>query len=306
MRYLVLGAQGMVGRAVADELERRHDLVWRHERVGADLTRQDQVERLFDRTSPDAVVLAAARVGGIGANASAQWDFGRDNTLIAALCIDAAVRRRVERLVFLGSSCIYPREAEQPIREESLLTGPLEETNRAYAAAKLTGVELCRAWSLEGGRPRFICPMPTNLYGPGDNYDRRTSHVLAALVRRFVEAEASGVERVTLWGSGEPLREFLHVEDLARAVAFLLRDPDPPLLVNVGWGCDLSISALARKVAEAVGYGGEIDWDRSMPDGTPRKLLDTSRMRELGWEPRIGLDEGIRRTVAEYRAEVRR
>jgi GDP-L-fucose synthase len=249
---------------------------------------------------PGIVVVAAAKVGGIKANDAQPVEFLSENLRIQTNLMDAAHAAGVEHLLFLGSSCIYPKFAEQPIRESSLLTGALEPTNDAYAIAKIAGIQLIQAYRKEYGR-HWISAMPTNLYGPGDNFDLATSHVLPALIRRFDEARANGAPDVTLWGTGTPRREFLHVDDLARACLHLLENYDEPETINVGVGDDLPIADLAGLIAAEVGYGGRITWDTSMPDGTPRKLLDVSRITGLGWTPRIGLREGIASTVQWYR-----
>jgi GDP-L-fucose synthase len=252
---------------------------------------------------PGIVVVAAAKVGGIKANDTQPVEFLSENLRIQTNLMDAAHAAGVEHLLFLGSSCIYPKFAEQPIRESSLLTGALEPTNDAYAIAKIAGIQLIQAYRKEYGR-HWISAMPTNLYGPGDNFDLATSHVLPALIRRFDEARANGAPDVTLWGTGTPRREFLHVDDLARACLHLLENYDEPETINVGVGDDLPIADLARLIAAEVGYGGRTTWDTSMPDGTPRKLLDVSRITGLGWTPRIGLREGIASTVQWYREHV--
>lgn len=305
-RALVLGARGMAGSAIVRALRRRgyDDVVGPAGRtVGNDLRDLKTVQDLLSY-GPGVVFLAAARVGGIGANSAKQWDFLRDNLLIAANCIDAAVRLRIPRFVFLGSSCIYPREAPQPLREDYLLGGPLEPTNRGYAVAKLAGIELCRAWHAQHGgeAPRFICPVPTNLYGPGDSFNLDDCHLVPALIRRFVEAREAGAPEVVLWGTGGVYREVLHVDDCAEAVVTLAEHDDPPLVVNVGTGEDLPVSALAERARQAVGYGGRVRWDDSRPDGMPRKLLDVGWLRAMGWRPGIGLDEGLRATARWYEA----
>jgi GDP-L-fucose synthase len=252
---------------------------------------------------PDVVLLAAARVGGILANATYPADFLLDNLKIQQNVIENAWRHGCRRLLFLGSSCIFPKYAEQPIREEALLTGALEPTNEWYAIAKITGIQLCRALRQQHGFDA-ISLMPTNLYGPGDNYHPTNSHVLPALIRRFQEARESGADEVLCWGSGTPRREFLHVDDLADAVVFCLEHWQPiegqPQHLNVGTGCDLTIRELAELVAKAVGFRGAIRWDASKPDGTPRKLLDVSRLAGLGWQARIPLEQGVNSTVADY------
>ncbi len=276
--------------------------------VGATSAEVDLRDRpaTFDHllaTRPDVVVLAAARVGGIVANNTYPADFLSENLRIQVNVMDAARDAGVERLLFLGSSCIYPRLAPQPIRESSLLTGPLEPTNDAYAVAKIAGIQQVRAMRKQFG-VRWISAMPTNLYGPGDNFDPENSHVLPALIRRFVEAVDSGADEVVLWGTGRPRRELLHADDLGRAVVALLDRYDDPDPINIGTSSDVPIRTLAEMVADATGFTGSIVQDTSRPDGTPRKLLDTSRIRALGWEPTVGLAEGIRSTVTWYREAV--
>jgi GDP-L-fucose synthase len=296
----VAGRRGLVGNAV-----------WRHfgeqgftHLVGptsAELDLRDR-EAVFDfyaETRPTYTVLAAAKVGGILANSTHPAEFLSDNLRIQVNVLDAAAQFGVTRALFLGSSCIYPRLAPQPIKEESLLTGPLEPTNDAYAIAKIAGVLHVQAIRRQYGRS-FISAMPTNLYGPGDNFDLQTSHVLPAVIRRFHEAQASGSESVTLWGTGSPRREFLHVDDLAAACLTLLEGYDDRSPINVGVGEDLTIHELARLIAEVVGYGGRIEWDSSKPDGTPRKLLDVSRIHALGWKASIALRDGIASTYESY------
>jgi len=249
------------------------------------------------------VFLAAARVGGILENATKPGDFIYDNLMIEANVIETSRRVGVEKLLFLGTSCIYPRLAPQPISEDALLTGPLEPTNKPYALAKISGIEMCEAYRRQYGCD-FISVMPTNLYGPGDNFDPLASHVLPALLRRIHEAKETGAESVTIWGSGEPLREFLHVDDLADACVLLMRTYSDPQLVNIGSGEELSIKALAELIAEVVGFEGRFEFDRSKPDGTPRKRLDLTRLRQLGWRHRIDLRRGIEETYRWYRQHV--
>ena len=249
------------------------------------------------RERPDAVILAAARVGGIHANSSRPAEFIRDNLLIQDHVIDAAQRTDVKKFVFLGSSCIYPKLAAQPIREDSLLSGPLEPTNEPYAIAKIAGVKLCQALRREYGF-NAICLMPTNLYGPGDNFDLQQAHVLPALLRRIHEAKLSGAASVTVWGSGAPRREFLHVDDLADAVLYLLHRYDGEPIVNIGWGKDTSIRELAELLVSVIDYNGQLLFDTTKPDGTPRKLLDTGRLTALGWTPKIALRDGVESTYA--------
>jgi GDP-L-fucose synthase len=295
-KIYVAGHRGLVGAAVVRELLKQgfKNLVVRtHQEL--DLTEQSVVRSFFDEARPDAVVLAAARVGGIYANSARPADFIRDNILIQDNVIDAAHRSGVEKFVFLGSSCIYPKLAPQPIKEEYLLTGPLEPTNEWYAIAKIAGLKMCQAYRRQF-RFNAISLMPTNLYGPGDNFDLQNSHVLPALIRRFHEAKIRGEQSVTVWGTGTPRREFLHVDDLADAVIFMLRNYNAEEMINVGWGQDLTIRELAEMVMSAIGYSGGLEFDSSKPDGTPRKLLDVTRLNDLGWRPRISLKSGIEST----------
>jgi GDP-L-fucose synthase len=266
-----------------------------------DLTDQVAVREFFLAERPEAVIMAAARVGGIQANNSRPALFIRDNLLIQDNVIDAAHRSGVSKFVFLGSSCIYPKLSPQPIKEEYLLTGPLEPTNEWYAIAKIAGVKMCQAYRREFGFDA-ICLMPTNLYGPGDNFDLQNSHVLPALIRRFHEAKVRGDESVTVWGSGTPRREFLHVDDLADAVLYLLHSYDGESIVNIGWGEDLTIRELAEMVMSVIGYSGRLLFDPTKPDGTPRKLLDVSRLTGLGWRAKIPLKDGIERTYAWFKS----
>ena len=265
-----------------------------------DLTQQNAVREFFEETRPQAVIMAAARVGGILANNSHPAGFLRDNLLIQDNVIDAAYRCGVEKFVFLGSSCIYPKLAPQPIKEDYLLTGPLEPTNEWYAIAKIAGIKMCQAYRREYGF-HAISLMPTNLYGPGDNFDLQSSHVLPALIRKFHEAKGRGDKSVEIWGTGTPRREFLHVDDLADAVLYLLQNYDGEPIVNIGWGEDLTIRELAEMVMSAIGYTGSLAFDPSKPDGTPRKLLDVSRLEGLGWRPRIPLAAGIAATYAWFK-----
>ncbi len=292
-RIFVAGHRGLVGGAIARRLRATgHANLLERTRAELDLCRQAEVERFFEAERPEVVFLAAAKVGGILANDTYPADFIRENLQIQTNVIDAAYRSGVRKLVFLGSSCIYPKLAAQPIREESLLEGALEPTNRAYAIAKIAGIEMVQAYRKQHGF-RGICLQPTNLYGPGDNFDLQTSHVLPALLRKFHEAKLAGAPTVTLWGTGTPRREFLHVDDLASACVHLAAHYDDAPIVNVGVGEDISIRALAELVRDVVGYRGELVQDPSKPDGTPRKLLDVSRLRALGWSASIGLREGI-------------
>jgi GDP-L-fucose synthase len=305
----VAGHRGLVGSAVVRHLEAEgFTRVVGRTSAELDLRDRDAVLRTVADLSPDVVVVAAARDGGILANSTRPADFLSDNLQIQVNLLDAAQRAQVPRLLFLGSSCIYPKLAEQPIREDSLLTGPLEPTNDAYAIAKIAGILQVQAVRRQHGL-RWISAMPTNLYGPGDNFDLQASHVLPAMIRRFDEAARSGADTVTCWGSGEPRREFLHVDDLAQASLFLLEHYDDPQTINVGTGVDVTIRELAETVASVVGFDGRIAWDTSKPDGTPRKLLDVSRLAELGWKASTSLDEGLRQTFAwyqEHAADLRR
>lgn len=286
----------MVGSALVRALRAAgfENLVLR-DRNELDLTRQADVEGFFAETRPQYVFLAAAKVGGILANDSSPAEFLRDNLAIQTNIIDAAYRNATAKLLFLGSSCVYPRLAPQPITEDSLLTGPLEPTNEWYAIAKIAGIKMCEAYRRQYGF-NAITAMPTNLYGPEDNFDLASSHVLPALLRKFHEAVQQGAGTVDVWGTGTPRREFLHVDDLAEACLFLMRRYDAAGWINIGWGRDLTIAELARAIAGVVGFKGSIRFDTSKPDGTPRKLLDTSRMTALGWVPRIDLDTGLRST----------
>jgi GDP-L-fucose synthase len=294
----VAGHRGLVGSALVRRLraEGCGRLVLR---AHADLDLEDQaaVRAFFERERPEYVFLAAAKVGGILANASQPGDFIRSNLMVQGNVLEAAYRAGVRKLLFLGSSCIYPREAPQPIREEYLLTGPLEPTNAPYAVAKIAGITMCQAYNRQYGT-NFISVMPTNLYGPGDNFEPQRAHVLPALLRRFHEAQRAGAPTVTVWGTGTPRREFLHVDDLADACVFLMARYDGSEPINVGCGTDVSIADLARLIAGVVGYEGEIAFDPSQPDGTPRKLLDASRLERLGWRARISLEAGVRELYA--------
>jgi GDP-L-fucose synthase len=310
MTVIVAGATGLAGSAITKAFEAKGQNVVGINRSVLNLLDARATQDFIQKVSPILIVDAAAMVGGIGANNSYPVEFLSDNLTIQGNLMNAAHKAGVPNFVFLGSSCIYPRDCAQPIKEEYLMTGPLEVTNSAYAVAKIAGIEMVNSYRKEYGT-KWISLMPTNLYGPRDNFDLAASHVLPAFIRRFVEAAESGADKVTLWGSGAPLREFLHVDDLAQAVVLASEKYDSSLHLNVGTGEDLSIKALAQKVANAAGFNGQIEWDASKPDGTPRKVLDVSRMKALGWKPTITLDEGIASTIAWYkeantRGEVRK
>ena len=298
----VAGHAGLVGAALVRRLQAAGATrLLLRTRAELDLRRQDQVERFFAEQRPDYVFLAAARVGGIEANRSAPARFLGDNLQIQTNVIDAAYRNGAQKLLFLGSSCIYPRDAPQPMREECLLEGALEPTNEWYAIAKIAGLKMCQAYRREFGF-NCISAMPTNLYGPGDNFSLTTSHVLPALIRKCDEARRAGARTVEVWGTGMPRREFLHVDDLADACLFLMEHYESEQPVNVGWGRDISIAELARMIAAVVGFEGELRFDPSRPDGTPRKLLDVTRLTGLGWQPHVPLAEGLAATYAWYAA----
>lgn len=296
-RVWVAGHRGMVGRATVRRLRAEGAAIVTAERAALDLRQQQAVDAFMARERPDVVVVAAGKVGGILANASQPADFLYDNLMIAANVIAAAHAHDVGRLLFLGSSCIYPRLAPQPIPEEALLSGPLEPSNAGYALAKIAGIKLVEACRAQYGRD-YIAAMPCNLYGPGDNFALVSSHVLPALIRKAHEAKGRGEASMTLWGSGMPRREFLHVEDCADALVFLLRHYSGAMPINVGSGVEISILELARLVCAVVGFEGEIVHDLAMPEGTPRKLMSAAKLRALGWAPRIGLEAGIRATYA--------
>jgi GDP-L-fucose synthase len=300
-RVYVAGHRGLVGSAIVRILQRqgyRNIIVRTHAEL--DLTDQVMVRKFFESERPDAVIMAAARVGGIQANNSHPALFIRDNLLMQDNVIDSAYRSGVGKFVFLGSSCIYPKLAPQPIKEDYLLTGPLEPTNEWYAIAKIAGVKMCQAFRREYGFDA-ISLMPTNLYGPGDNFNLQSSHVLPALIRRFHDAKTRGDASVTVWGTGTPRREFLHVDDLADAVLYLLHNYDGERIVNIGWGEDVTIKELAELIMSVIDYRGRLDFDTTKPDGTPRKLLDVTRLTELGWRPKIRLKRGIEGTYAWFR-----
>ncbi|MGQ0532419.1 MAG: GDP-L-fucose synthase [Caulobacteraceae bacterium] len=292
-RVWVAGHTGMVGSALMRLLERENCEILTVRRAEVDLRRQDAVDRWINDRKPEAIFLAAATVGGIYANDAFPADFLYDNLMIAANITEAAHRADAEKMLFLGSSCIYPKLAPQPLTEDSLLTGPLEPTNEWYAVAKISGIKLCQAYRRQHGR-RFISAMPTNLYGPGDSFDLKNSHVVPALIRKAHEAKVAGANSFEIWGSGRARREFLHVDDCAEALIIMMQSYDGYNHVNVGSGKDQTIADLARLVADAVGFEGEITNDPSKPDGTPRKVLDVTRMHALGWSPRIDLRTGLR------------
>ena len=299
-RIYVAGHRGLAGSAIVRRLQLEgFDCLLLRTHAELDLTDQAQTDAFFASERPEYVFLAAARVGGIVANETRPAEFIRENLLIQSNVIDAAWRNGTRKLVFLGSSCIYPKFARQPIREDSLLTGPLEPTNEAYAIAKIAGVKMVAAYRTQYGFDAFSL-MPTNLYGPGDNFDLATSHVLPALMRKFHEARTANTPTVTIWGSGTPLREFLHVDDLAGAAVYLMRNYSCGQVINVGSGQEISIGDLAGLIREIVGYRGTLVYDSSKPDGTPRKLMDSSRLLALGWKPELALRDGIAQTYTWY------
>ncbi len=299
-KVYVAGHRGMVGSAITRKLQKEGftKLIQRTSKE-LDLRNQADVRSFFEKERPDHVFLAAAKVGGILANNTYRAEFLYDNLMIQNNIIDSAYRSGVKKLMFLGSSCIYPKMAPQPLREESLLTGELEPTNEPYAIAKIAGIKMADAYRSQYGC-NFISAMPTNLYGPNDNYDLNSSHVLPALIRKFHEAKKKGAPSVTLWGTGKPKREFLHADDLADACFFLMQRFDEPGFINVGTGEDLEIGELALLIKKIVGYEGEIIHDLSKPDGTPRKLMDVTRLHNLGWKASISLEDGIRRVYADF------
>ena len=295
-KIYVAGHRGLVGSALVRRLQAEgYDNLLTATSKELDLRNQAAVREFFERERPEYVFLAAAKVGGILANSEFPADFIYQNLMIEANVIESARLSGVEKLLFLGSTCIYPKLAPQPLQEDYLLTGPLEPTNEWYAVAKIAGIKLCQAYQRQYGC-KFISAMPTNLYGPEDNFDLESSHVMPALIRKFHEAKVGNAPTVTVWGSGKPLREFLHVDDCAAACLYLMEHYDGEGIVNIGVGEDISIAALAGLVGEAVGYQGKIVYDASKPDGTPRKLVDTSRINALGWRAGISLEEGIRST----------
>jgi GDP-L-fucose synthase len=303
-RIYIAGHRGLVGSAIVRKLQAEgHRNLALRTRGELDLTRQDAVEGFFAAERPEYVFLAAAKVGGIVANDTRPADFIRDNLAIQSNVIESARRSGVQKLLFLGSSCIYPRLAPQPIREESLLTGPLEPTNEAYAIAKIAGYMMCRAYWRQHGF-KAISLMPTNLYGPNDNFDPTGSHVLPGLIRRFHEAKMANAPEVVVWGTGTPRRELMHADDLADAAVSLMRTYDSPDIVNVGTGTDVTIAELAALVKDVVGYRGRLTFDASKPDGMPRKVLDVSRIHALGWRADVALEDGVRETYRWFVANV--
>ena len=300
-KIYVAGHQGLVGSAILRKLQAEgFESILVAGRRKVNLTRQSEVKEFFEKEKPDYVFLAAAKVGGILANDSYPADFIRENLLIQNNVIDSAYRNGVKKLLFLGSSCIYPKLAPQPIEEASLLTGPLEPTNEWYAIAKIAGIKMCQAYRKQYGF-NAISIMPTNLFGPGDNFDLKTSHVLPALIRKFHEAAEKGDKAVTIWGTGNPRREFLHVDDLADALFFLMKSFESEKIINVGGGKDISIKELAELVQKVTGFQGSLIFDSSKPDGTPKKLLDNSFLSSLGWQAKISLKKGITSTYNWYK-----
>jgi len=298
-KIYIAGHRGMVGSAIVRLLEKKgySNLIYKTS-AELDLTDQKSVQDFFQKEKPDYVFLAAAKVGGIHANNTYRAQFLYENLMIEANVIHQSYLNQVKKLLFLGSSCIYPKLADQPIKEDSLLTGTLESTNEPYAIAKITGIKLCETYRDQYGAD-FISAMPTNLYGPNDNYDLKNSHVLPALIRKFHQAKIRNESSVEVWGTGQPLREFLHVDDLAEACLFLMEHYSDGQTINIGYGEDISIKELAEKIRGVVGFNGNVKFNTSMPDGTPRKLMDSSRIRSLGWSPNISLNEGIQRVYNE-------
>ena len=300
MKIYVAGHRGLVGSAIVRQIESQTKHTWvGRTRAEMDLLDRNAVFHFLAEEKPDAVIIAAAKVGGIQANKNYPVEFLSENLQIEVNLIDGSHAANIERLLFLGSSCIYPKLAPQPLREEYLLTGELEKTNEAYAVSKIAGLKLVEAYRNQYGR-QWISAMPTNVYGPGDNYDLENSHVLPALIRKFIDAKTRGDTSVTLWGTGSPKREFIYSDDLASACLFLLENYNESIAINVGTGQDLSIHDLASTIKQATGYEGLINWDESKPDGTPRKLLDIEKISSLGWQPTISLEEGISLTSQAY------
>ena len=296
MKIYVAGHRGLAGSAIVRAIETQGKHTWiGRTRTELDLLDRKAVFEFLDQEKPDAVVIAAAKVGGIHANATFPVEFLTENLQIETNLMDGAHSAQIEKLLFLGSSCVYPKMAQQPIKEEYLLTGELEKTNEAYALAKISGLKLVQAYRKQYSH-QWISTMPTNMYGPGDNFDLENSHVLPALIRKLHDAKSQGRGTVTLWGTGTPRREFMHSDDLGRACVFLLENYDDEIAVNVGVGEDITIKELAELIKQVVGFEGEIEWDSSKPDGTPRKLLDVTRLEAFGWKAQISLEEGIRKT----------
>jgi GDP-L-fucose synthase len=304
MKVFIAGDKGMVGSALKRTAKSNIE-VMTVSRNSLDLSEASQVLTFLEKSEPEAIILAAARVGGIGANSSHQKDFLLTNLKIQNAVIEAAARLKIPKLLFLGSSCIYPRLAEQPITEDSLLTGPLEPTNEGYALAKIAGIRLCRAVFEEEGL-KYFSLMPTNLYGPNDNFDYKKSHVPAALMRKFHEAKERKQSVVSIWGSGNPRREFLHVDDMAQACWFMLDKANGGELLNVGTGEDVTIKGFAQHMAECVGFKGELQFDHSKPDGTPRKLLNVDKIHTLGWKHKIELEQGLKMTYEWFQSALKR
>ncbi len=299
MTILVAGGSGLVGSAIVRELQRLNKDVIGISSKDVDLLDRRQTFEFINNLKPTAIIDSAAKVGGIGGNNSYPVEFLSQNLQIQSNLMDAAHAAKVSKFVFLGSSCIYPKDCAQPMKEEYLLTGALEQTNSAYAVAKIAGIELIKSYRKEYGY-KWISVMPTNMYGPNDNFDLENGHVLPVLIRKFIEAKRSDSGKVTLWGSGSPLREFLHVDDLAKAIVLCMDKYDDSRQINIGSGQEVSIKDLADKISKAVGFSGEISWDSSKPDGTMRKILDSSKIANLGWKPLISLDQGIASTVEWY------
>jgi GDP-L-fucose synthase len=302
VKIYVAGHRGLVGSAIVRAIEAEGNHTWiGQSRSELDLLDRKAVFEFLAKEKPDAIVIAAAKVGGIHANSTYPVEFLSENLQIETNLMDAAHAAGIPRLLFLGSSCVYPKLAQQPIKEEYLLTGELEKTNESYALAKIAGLKLVQAYRKQYGH-KWISAMPTNMYGPGDNFDLENSHVLPALIRKFHDAKTQAQPTVTLWGTGSPKREFLHADDLGRACLFLLENYDDDVAINVGVGDDISIKDLAGLVQQVVGFEGDISWDSGKPDGTPRKLLDVSRITALGWKPQISLEEGIRSTYEWFKS----
>ncbi len=323
-KFFIAGGSGMAGKSICKVLlnngygnKNKNGIILKPNRDELDLTDFQAVKEWFEIHKPTVVIIAAAKVGGILANNSLPSSFLLENLKIQSNIIEISNIYNVKRLIFLGSSCIYPKFSAQPIREESLLSGPLENTNQWYAIAKIAGIKLCEAMRTQYGLDA-ICLMPTNLYGPGDNYDERNSHVLAALIRRFYEAKKKSLKEVSCWGSGQPLREFMHVDDLGESVLFVLKNWNPDSknsfidsngnrlnYLNVGTQEEISIKSLAQLISKKIGYKGEIKWDLSKPDGTPRKLLNSERIQKMGWKPKIKFEDGISKTIEEFKLKYR-